>query len=977
MANRGNNYLVLLPAILLFFLPILVLNRGIRALLEKQYQNQIAAQRAVAEKKLNGISFSWEFSHQLTAFGGRFRGSLQDLYRSSKSVKPAVLAELGRKIFRRPFPEHLLWVMKFDPTDVNKVPEVALSPKNYSGAKRPYCLAIRHLVRNALGIKELRYEFKSGEKMIGALFGKNVQSRILFQDLIGRPCSILHKNRQFNLLWDFVKDSHGKPVAGFFLLVPNDRAAQVAGFKLALKNSGSDFPVGFLQFHPSSMKNFLHGPWNECPAAELWVRDLKRNFSLYKLENSSGRLLTFPLRTHTVFLKLLPECTHLGVTLMPNVAFPKEIAILSILNLFLFLFFVSLFLNGFMFGRWPEFRVQTRFLLLYALVAAFPLISSVFLARVAFQEKKESMLLSLQREVEGELISIDLGKDRMQLNMKRAFSQAHRNPEFQKTLREKGLSDKKIFNLVLEPFRQFGASFPLPLTVLYDYEGNAAAELGSFDDRSEVAGYIRFLRAAIVRILWSGRKVPQIGSGTIPCPLSQEDQILLDVWEGASGIKVKKFFSEFRGKLGSLSVGHRSFSKIHELFSVGGEEKYALVIIWQNEKFSPLILKDSLEAFSLNPKFRSGKFIAYKRERGTLEPLLSEDKSHEFIRKQVSILGNRAGSVFNHSESEKILTGVMTSRRNTDEVYGCSVSTERIFAEIEALFWRILGIFVIWAISMTIVLTLTVKRIVFPIQELTEALKDISTGNLDRRLRLNRNDELGEISDTFETMVEGLKKRRRISTMVSQKARADLFSGAEDEKTDIEPYRTDAVTLVSDIRSFTTICESQPTQSVTSLLNKHFKVMAAVISRHQGGVDKFIGDAIQAIFQELPNCDRSASCRAVKAGVEMLKEMEKINQERANQGIFPYFIGVGIEKGIVTIGGFGDSRLRFDYSVMGTPMKKAAFLEGLSKKASYLPLVVSPRIAEAVRSSFPNLRPLGGHEEEAFVFPEGELGEKV
>ncbi|MDX1961435.1 MAG: adenylate/guanylate cyclase domain-containing protein [Leptospiraceae bacterium] len=141
--------------------------------------------------------------------------------------------------------------------------------------------------------------------------------------------------------------------------------------------------------------------------------------------------------------------------------------------------------------------------------------------------------------------------------------------------------------------------------------------------------------------------------------------------------------------------------------------------------------------------------------------------------------------------------------------------------------------------------------------------------------------------------------------------------------------------LFSDIRDFTTISEKLPPEVLVRMLNDYFDRMVLCISRNGGIVDKFIGDAIMAVFGGL--IEQENSCEsAFQAAIEMQIELDNFNKTLAHQGIENIQFGIGLHFGEVIQGAIG-GRDRKEFTVVGDAVNLASRVESLTKeKERYL-----------------------------------------
>jgi adenylate cyclase len=152
--------------------------------------------------------------------------------------------------------------------------------------------------------------------------------------------------------------------------------------------------------------------------------------------------------------------------------------------------------------------------------------------------------------------------------------------------------------------------------------------------------------------------------------------------------------------------------------------------------------------------------------------------------------------------------------------------------------------------------------------------------------------------------------------------------------------------LFSDIRSFSAIAEGLSPEALVQLLNEYLTVMTRVVFRHNGLLDKYIGDAIMAVYGA-PLRDPEHAYRACRSALEMMEELRTLRVRWAAQGLPPLNIGIGINTAVMVVGNMG-SELRFDYTVMGDGVNLASCLEGANKEYG-TNIIVSESTWEQVR----------------------------
>ncbi|MBB6481832.1 adenylate/guanylate cyclase domain-containing protein [Spirochaeta isovalerica] len=152
----------------------------------------------------------------------------------------------------------------------------------------------------------------------------------------------------------------------------------------------------------------------------------------------------------------------------------------------------------------------------------------------------------------------------------------------------------------------------------------------------------------------------------------------------------------------------------------------------------------------------------------------------------------------------------------------------------------------------------------------------------------------------------------------------------EKSKTSVKPGKQEVTVLFCDIRSFTTITESNGAQQVVEFLNHHFDAMVGAIEGAGGSIDKFIGDAIVAFFG-VPQSLENTGKQSLIAAMDMVRNLKKVDTEGLILPEAGYSIGVGLHRGEAIVGNIG-SLEKSDYTAIGDVIGIAEELEALTKE---------------------------------------------
>ncbi|MGK5091474.1 adenylate/guanylate cyclase domain-containing protein [Deltaproteobacteria bacterium TL4] len=187
---------------------------------------------------------------------------------------------------------------------------------------------------------------------------------------------------------------------------------------------------------------------------------------------------------------------------------------------------------------------------------------------------------------------------------------------------------------------------------------------------------------------------------------------------------------------------------------------------------------------------------------------------------------------------------------------------------------------------------------------------------------------LGTLGFVIERHFSVIHKRLEVINQASSRFVPHQFLTILEKESIVEIQLGDCVQkemtiLFSDIRSFTTISEQMTPNENFRFINSYLGVMGPIIRKHQGFIDKYIGDAIMALFMYDPD-------DAVKAAIHMLQELPEFNETRKRPGRVPIEIGIGINTGALMIGTIGEQN-RMEGTVISDAVNLAARMEGMTK----------------------------------------------
>ena len=182
----------------------------------------------------------------------------------------------------------------------------------------------------------------------------------------------------------------------------------------------------------------------------------------------------------------------------------------------------------------------------------------------------------------------------------------------------------------------------------------------------------------------------------------------------------------------------------------------------------------------------------------------------------------------------------------------------------------------------------------------------------------------------YQYFVEG-REKRKVSKLFGRYVSPDVYAQlmSHPEQAQLGGKRREMTVLFSDIRGFTTVTERGDPEALVGQLNDYFSRMVEIVFRHQGTVDKFVGDMVMALFGA-PLDDPDHAEHAMRAAIDMVRELGELNRGWVAAGSPQLDIGIGINSGEMIAGNIGSSSI-MSYTVIGDNVNLASRLESLNK----------------------------------------------
>jgi adenylate cyclase len=239
------------------------------------------------------------------------------------------------------------------------------------------------------------------------------------------------------------------------------------------------------------------------------------------------------------------------------------------------------------------------------------------------------------------------------------------------------------------------------------------------------------------------------------------------------------------------------------------------------------------------------------------------------------------------------------------------------------------------SLLLSILMAMYVARtIVRPIRELEWSMKKVEAGDLETRAPVRSKDELGTLAESFNRMVEGVRREAWLRDLFGQYVTPELVKEAIEHEGKLDGQLVTSTILFSDIRDFTGVSEELPPSELVEMLNRYFSRMSDTVVSNGGLVNKFGGDSLLAVFGSPLNPAKDHAVRAVQAALAMCRALDEFNAEQRESYLPEIMVGIGIATGDVVAGNIGSTK-KLEYTVIGDAVNVAARLQAMTKGAGH------------------------------------------
>jgi adenylate cyclase len=217
-----------------------------------------------------------------------------------------------------------------------------------------------------------------------------------------------------------------------------------------------------------------------------------------------------------------------------------------------------------------------------------------------------------------------------------------------------------------------------------------------------------------------------------------------------------------------------------------------------------------------------------------------------------------------------------------------------------------------------------------PVMSLVSRVGRIEQGDYSASAPSRRSDEIGRLENSVNTMATGLAEKEKVRDLLGKVVSREIAEELMRGEVKLGGEMRTATILFSDIRDFTSLCEGRPPETILEMLNHYLSEVSIAIEDNKGVVDKYIGDAVMALFGAPVGSPQDVH-NALSAALAMKSRVDAVNAANRVSGMPLLKTGIGLHTGEVVAGNLGSAN-RMNYTVIGDAVNLASRLEALTKQ---------------------------------------------
>jgi len=239
---------------------------------------------------------------------------------------------------------------------------------------------------------------------------------------------------------------------------------------------------------------------------------------------------------------------------------------------------------------------------------------------------------------------------------------------------------------------------------------------------------------------------------------------------------------------------------------------------------------------------------------------------------------------------------------------------------------------IIAIVSILLLIRSVVGKMVRSVTEISRAAERVAGGDYGRPLSVSGRDEIAQLTQSFNTMIKGLKERDFVTNTFGRYVDREIAEKLmkRPEASRLGGEKREVAILMSDIRDFTRLTETMSPDKIISFLNLYFSRLIDVVRKHEGIIVDFFGDGVLVFFDPLESPVEPMVRKSVLCALEIQNVMKNFNLEMKREGFPEVKTGIGVNAGEVIVGNIG-SDTRAKYGIVGSPVNMTQRIQSTAR----------------------------------------------